>query len=70
MKHSRIVQNAIKDVRKIKACGTHCWVGPIKEIKFLERNGSVRMIHYEVRCKTCPLVAHFINEEEATEAIK
>ena len=64
MKHSRIVQNAIKDVRKIKACGTHRWVGPIKEVEVLG------IVVYEVRCENCPAGYHFSNRGKAMEAIK
>ena len=70
MKHSRMIQNEIKKLRKIKACGTHQWIGPIKEIEFLERNGTIRMIHYEVHCKNCPIVYLFSNKINAEEAIK
>jgi hypothetical protein len=62
-----VINGALSDIKKIRACPGHVWVGPIKEVDVNLGDG---VTFYEVHCKHCPLGKSFITKADAEEAIR
>ncbi len=59
-----MIANELDKLKRIKECGEHEWIGPIKKVEFCDG-----MITYQVMCKNCPLGKVFTNEADAEDAI-
>lgn len=64
MRYDKMISGEVAKLKRIKECGEHEWIGPIKKIEH-----SDGMVFYQVQCRYCPLGKMFVNESDAEVAI-